>query len=313
MFAMGDLHDSLGDHAAAFKWYQRGNDNVGAVYDPALNSAAIDRMISAWTPQAVAAAPKSQARSDRPVFIVGMPRSGTSLVEQILASHPDVFGAGEQSDVPFLARQLGAEFINGLPMLTAPPPSTGAAALTEAAQAYLARLGRMEPGAARVTDKLTLNFLHLGLIRLAFPGARVIHCVRDPLDTCISCYTRRFVGSMAFAYSLTSLGLFYRDYVRLMGHWKQALDMPILDVVYEDLIAGQEAVSRGMVEFIGLPWNDACLKFNENRRQTVTASSRQVRQPLYQTAVRRHRKYDAYLGPLRAALGDLAPSPAESA
>jgi hypothetical protein len=153
----------------------------------------------------------------------------------------------------------------------------------------------------RITDKMLLNFLHLGLIALLFPQARVIHCRRDPLDTCVSCFFQNFRG-LTFTLDLADLGNYYRDYERLMDHWRRALPLPMFKVVYEDLVASPEDVSRRLIDFCGLPWDERCLRSHESSRPVRTVSKLQVRQPIYSSSVGRWRRYESHLGPLREAL-----------
>ena len=161
----------------------------------------------------------------------------------------------------------------------------------------------MSSGAARVTDKLPGNIYNLGLIDLLFPGARIIHVMRDPLDTCLSCYFQNFVVGHNYSYDLAHVGAYYQNYLRMMAHWRRVIRTPILEVRYEDLVADLENVSRGLVDFCGLDWSAQCLRFNDNTRSVATASYEQVRQPIYTRSVGRWRHYDRYLGPLREALG----------
>jgi hypothetical protein len=231
-----------------------------------------------------------------------MPRSGTSLVEQILSTHPGVYGAGELTAIDQFARHLGDATGDAYPQSAL---HLDQATIDAAARQYLAALQDLAPSAIRVTDKMPGNFLHLGLIQLLFPGARVIHCRRDPLDTCLSCYFQQFNQGQTFSYDLSDLGHHYRQYQRLMRHWQSVISLPMLDVHYEDLVADQEAMSRKMLEFCGLDWTDECMRFYESKRYVATASYDQVRQPIYHKSVGRWRHYERYLGPLKTALGDL--------
>jgi hypothetical protein len=236
------------------------------------------------------------------VFIVGMPRSGTSLVEQILASHPNVFGAGELRDLQRLAEELPARVgaKEAYPACLVRLDGSAACAL---ADEYLERIGRRSGAALRVTDKMPLNFLHLGLIAALFPRARIVHCIRDPLDVCVSCYCQDFQGGPNFLWDLTDLGKFHGEYERLMAHWGSVLPLPILEVVYEELVDNLEAVSRRLISFCGLDWDDRCLAYHQNARAVRTASLVQVRQPVYKSSVGRWRHYAPHLRPLLEALG----------
>jgi Tfp pilus assembly protein PilF len=298
-----DLLDSLGQYDEAFQFAAHGNALRRPAYDPAMQEQFVDRCIRYFTRQQMQSLPKATYRSSAPVFIVGMPRSGTSLVEQILASHPAVHGAGE---LDYLYR-----VVKGLiGMLSVPdeefPECLNSLTVDEAngmAQIYLGPLTVLAPAARRITDKMPLNFIHLGLISMLFPESRVIHCRRNPLDTCLSCFMTPFNNGHDFKYDLTHLGLFFRQYERLMDHWKHVLDIPILDVVYEDLISNTEPVSRQLVEFLDLPWDPQCLRFYQTARSTATSSVQQVRQPIYKSSAGRWHRYEKHLGLLKAALG----------
>jgi hypothetical protein len=227
-----------------------------------------------------------------PVFIVGMMRSGSTFVEQILASHPAVFGGGER---PYFEKSLIAARQNA---------GTGDGAWIGALAAdYLRTLTAAAPMASRITDKLLGNFNYAGLINLALPNARIIHISRDPLDTCVSCFSKLFTGSAYFFYDLAELGRYYRHYQRLMAHWRDVLpDGVMLDVRYEDLVADLEGQARRIVAHCGLEWDDACLAFHRTDRAVRTASVAQVRQPLYTSSIGRAQPLRAKLRPLIEAL-----------
>ena len=245
--------------------------------------------------------PRSANRSKLPVFIVGMPRSGTSLVEQILASHPQVCGAGELEDAHGMTVTL-ATMLGGKIAYPACLTSAKRRHLDELAQRYLAKLSKFSRTAMRVTDKMPHNFMALGLIELLFPGAHIIHCKRDPVDTCLSIYGLEFNTNHPYADNLEHLGAYYLEYLRLMEHWKTVLSVPILEVQYEELVADQEGVSRQMVEFCGLPWDVRCLNFHQAERVVTTHSYDQVRRPIYKQSVARWKNYESHLAPLIAAL-----------
>ncbi len=270
LFRLGDVLDSAGRWDEAFEAYRAANELKVARYSAPAHAAAVDTMIGSWTREVIRGLPRGPVRTERPLFIIGMPRSGTSLVEQILASHPKVFGGGELNDLGRAVFDLQGPVGGGVPLLIDPRLATRGA-VERLERSYLETLRRLSSTATRVTDKMPQNFLHLGLIAAVFPRARVIHCVRDAMDTCLSCYFQNFGGNIPFAYDLSNVGRFYKDYERLMAHWKSVVELPILDVVYEDLVGDQEAVSRRMVEFAGLEWDPACLAFHESGRVTRTA------------------------------------------
>ena len=174
--------------------------------------------------------------------------------------------------------------------------------LRSLAAEYLESLRELSPDALRITDKMPANFMHLGLIASLFPRARIIHCMRDPLDVCVSNYVTRFVAGVPYSFDLTNLGLYYRSYERLMDHWRRVLPNPMLEVRYEDLIADQAGVSRQIVDYCGLEWDDRCLAFHKTERSVLTASYLQVRKPIFSNSIGRWRRYEQHLGPLKAAL-----------
>ena len=300
LFQRGMLLDRLGRHDEAWESIEEGNRCTGARFDPAARLSAVDGLMQTWTREYVESLPKPATRSDQPVFIVGMPRSGSSLVEQIAGAHPSVFAGGELPEIPRLLSELQTVGAQGRAVQT-----------TRFDKKQIDRLGsllarryrKLDPKAERVTDKLLLNFEHLGLVSALLPDARVINCVRDPLDCGVSCYFQQFEGALPFAYDLSHIGSMYRNWERLMAHWKVVLDIPILDVVYEELVADLEGQSRRLIDFLGLEWDERCLRFYEADRVTLTVSNDQVRRPIYSASVGRYKKYEHRLGPLREALG----------
>jgi hypothetical protein len=308
-FALGKIFDDLAAYAQAIGHFDAANrlerfqekcvavfrpkprQNKGAeregCFDRAGFAAAIDRLIGAFPPGAPPATAAS--RSELPVLIVGMPRSGTTLVEQILASHREVAAGGERD---FWSRRSGWQDgrIGGF----------GARAAEAAIADYLGLLAGISPNAARVTDKMPYNFLFLGLIHRLFPEARIVHCRRDPLDTALSIYFTRFARGHAFASSRADIVFYYRQYRRLMAHWRIVLPAAnLLEIDYESLVTDGDAIRR-LVAFCGLGWDEACLDFHRSARPVATASAWQVRQPLYRSSIGRWRHYAPWLGELRA-------------
>lgn len=297
-FALGKAWLDIGDSAQAFAHLNRANSLRRSTYsyDPTVTDAWMRRIGESFTPALAHAIGDGGAASEVPVFIIGMPRSGTTLVEQILASHPAVHGAGELSALQHALERAGA-FPDSMARLDA----AGAARI---GADYLARVLPLAPQAQRIVDKMPANFLYAGVIPLALPGARIIHCRRDPVDTCLSCYSKHFGGEQAFAYDLAELGRFHRAYETLMARLKEVLPAQrFIEVDYEAVVDDLEGQARRLVDFIGLPWDDACLDFHKTRRVVRTASVAQVRQPIYTTSKGRWRKHAAQLGPLLAALG----------
>ena len=302
-FALGKIYDDLGRYDEAFAHFRVANRLKDAEmgFDAAANAALVRRLRDTFDGDFLSARRDWGVPSELPVFVLGMPRSGTTLVEQILSSHPAVCGAGE-------LRKLG-EIADALPARLGTEPSfpecaalLDAAGVESLAREYLDFLGGFAAEAARITDKMPHNFLRLGLIALLLPAARIVHCRRDPLDTCLSCYFQHFGSPYEFAYDLDSLGAYYRDYEALMAHWGKVLPGAMLELQYEDLVADQEGVSREIVAFCGLEWDDRCLAFHDSPRPVRTASQWQVRQPLFTSSLGRWRHYEKHLGPLRAAL-----------
>jgi hypothetical protein len=300
-FAAGEFLDRQEKYDAAFEHFHRANALSGLRFDASAHAAHIDGLIRAYSAEAMKALPRATHGSQRPVFIVGMPRSGTSLVEQILSSHPAVFGAGELNDVNALAAQLPEHLHTRQPYPACLGELTGARLDTLAA-GYLRRLQDLDAQASRVTDKMPHNYLHLGLINLLFPEARVIHCTRDPRDTCLSIYFQSFSPAHSYATNLANLGFYFREYLRLMEHWRRVLEVRMMEVNYEELVADVEGVSRRMVAFCGLDWDPACLEFQASGRRVSTASYEQVRQPVYTRSAGRWRHYARHLEPLFQAL-----------
>lgn len=304
-FALAKAYDDLGRFGDAFRCMNASNalKRRRIKYDEALVLEQFDRIRAAFDRTLLRKKPRGFS-SDVPVFVLGMPRSGTTLIEQILASHPAVHGAGELSD------RLANEMRDAKGKVRRYPDD--AAKLTGKeliglGEAYVARLRALSPEAPRVTDKMPANFLYVGLIHLALPQARIIHVRRDPRDTCLSCYSKLFSASQDFTYDLAELGRYYRQYDSLMTHWRKALPPGrMLEVRYEDVIDDLESWARRIVDHCGLDWDPACIAFHEAQRPVRTASASQVRQPIYRTSKGRWRKYGNDLRPLLAALGDVA-------
>ncbi len=306
-FALAKAYDDLGRYDEAFACMREGNalKREGLNYDETRALESFDRIRSTFDRKLLAKA-GGFSSSLLPVFVVGMPRSGTTLIEQILASHPAVHGAGELADFNWLVDQLRGTGGNAFRY---PDDATALTAdqLHALGKAYVERQRQRAPSAERVTDKMPANFLFLGLIHLALPDARIIHVVRDPRDTCLSCYSKLFAAEQDFTYDLGELGRYYLKYAELMAHWRNVLPAGrILDVRYEDVVADLEGQSRRILSHCGLPWDNRSLAFHETERPIRTASATQVRQPIYGRSVGRWRSYEEFLGPLLSALGPLA-------
>jgi tetratricopeptide (TPR) repeat protein len=303
-FALGKALEDIGDREGSFLHLLEANAEQRKLtpYDETATLARMRSLTAAFDADFLRRHAGEGDPSAKPVFIVGMPRSGTSLAEQILASHPKVFGAGELDDFELEAAKLAEGAGNG-------SLAADLAAFVEAGRmrtfgsAYLARLVEHAPEADKLIDKMPANFRYLGLIRLALPNARVIHMRRDPVDTCLSCFSKRFFGHVPWSYDLAELGRYYRAYEAMMSHWRTALpDGFMIEVRYEDLVADLEVQTRRMLAHIGLDWDPHCLDFHATERTVQTASAAQVRRPIYRTSIERWRPYEAWLGPLLAEL-----------
>ena len=299
LFAVAGLYDRIGEYDKAFARAKVANESLGAIHDPGQIEALVQDRIAYLTSQRVRSLPRAGTESQLPVFIVGMPRSGTTLVEQIFASHPRVHAGGELDWLVNLAASTAGRSEFRCQILG----TLSLDRVEELSAAYLNRLQALNPRVDRITDKMPLNFLYLGLIAMLFPNARVIHCRRDPLDTCLSCYMTDFVAGHEFTTNLSWLGHFYRQYEKMMVHWREVLDLSVLDVDYERLVNDPQTQTRRMLDFAGLSWDPQCLSFHENSRFAATASHQQVRSALYTSSVGRAKNYANYLGPLRASLG----------
>jgi tetratricopeptide (TPR) repeat protein len=293
-FAIGKYWDDTGDFERAFRSYQRANELQKAVaerYDTDARVRFVDDTIRAYTREAITANEAGRSESVKPVFVVGMMRSGTSLVEQIIAAHPAVHGAGELQYWSDAARKHEGLVRNRLP---------GESLMKKLAQGYLSELDGRSSSAQRVVDKSTYNSDHLGLIHSVLPNARMIYVQRDPIDTCLSCYFTQLSSAHNFTWDLADLAHYYREHQRLVAHWRSVLPAgTLLDVPYAELVEDQERWTRKILDFIGLEWDESCLKFHTAERPVMTASFWQVRQKMYNRSVGRWRRYEKYIGPLR--------------
>jgi tetratricopeptide (TPR) repeat protein len=302
-FALGRLLHDAGRYDEAFERYAAANllarENWPAKADR-FNSVAfgksVDALIHSNTVETLAETGITGSISELPVFIVGMPRSGTTLVEQICASHSRVLGAGERTDIALLAAELHRERKDGADLQEM---------ARRAADAHIVRLHKLAGGALRVVDKLPDNMILVGLISRLFPRARIIYCSRDPRDISISCFFQMFVeGAQHFSYDLADCGARCRHIRRLAEHWLKLFPHNMIEVNYETLVADLEGQSRRIIDFLGLEWEPSCLDFHETERTVATVSHWQVRQPIYSSSVGRWRKYEKHVGPLFDALRD---------
>ena len=305
-FALGKAFLDIGDSDKAFRYLNEGNRMKRTLiqYDAKATGQWIDRLIKTFDASLFSRFRGQGTPSSMPIFVIGMPRSGTTLLEQILASHPDIHGAGE---LKYLSR-----IVDGHGNIAESPEGWTADLLRGMGNAYVERVVLLAAGKQHVVDKMPANFLHAGAIHLMLPNARIIHSRRDPVDTCLSCYSKLFGGEQAFTYDQSELGQFHRDYQRLMEHWRSVLPSShFLEVDYESVVDDIEMEARRILTFLDLPWNSACLEFYKSSRPVRTASVNQVRKPVYKTSTGRWRKHAKNLKPLLHALGIAMPAAGE--
>ncbi len=302
-YALGDILNHDKSYTRAFEHYQMGNflKRKTISYNSKSHSDFVDRQIKTFTKSSFLEQVACGADTELPVFIVGMPRSGTTLVEQIVSSHPQVFGAGELTYIQRIEEAISTNYkaLGSYPecMLL-----LNESDLLRISTEYLNKLSNISRTAIRITDKMPANFLRIGLIRTLFPRARIIHCKRNALDTCTSIFLNYFVVGHEYSFDLTELGQYYLDYQRLLEHWNKIFPAEILNVQYEELVMDQEKVSREVIEYLGLEWDSKCLKFYENKRAVRTASYLQVRRPIYKKSINRWKQYEEHLGALVSVL-----------
>ena len=308
LFSLGKIFDDMGDYEKAFHYFERANAAVEAESDVTQFVNHVDKIISVFTEEFFAERQDYGCESNRPIFIVGMPRSGTTLLEQIVSSHPQIYGAGELEYLNKLA-QKSVEYCELHPTLAPEYPSNmlymSKMGVEFLARSYLWDIKRHSTNADFVTDKMPHNFQNVGLVALLFPNVKIIHSKRSAMDNCLSIYTQSFNDFHAYKKDLSSLGTYYTHYMRLMDHWEKVLPDRVLEVKYEDLVADQEGKSREIIDYLDLPWADECLTYYKAARSVLTASRWQVRQPIYKGSVERWRNYETHLQPLLEALGDV--------
>ena len=299
-FALGKAYEDKEDYESAFEQYSLGNENrrQRETYDPVQTVDLHDRFMETFSKEFFHERLGSGCQSNAPVLIVGLPRSGSTLIEQILASHPDVEGTHELPDLGRVARSVGLQrddrkaYPQVIPLLSDDE-------LAELGEEYLRRTERhRETGTPRFTDKLPNNFVHVGFLSLTLPNAKIINAKRHPLDSCLGSFKQLFARGQPFTYDQFELAEFYLEYQRLMDHWHEVLPGKVLDVQYENVVDDLETEVRRILEYCELPWDDACLRFYENERAVKTASSEQVRKPIYSTSKHLWRRYEQHLDPM---------------
>ncbi|MEQ8666925.1 MAG: sulfotransferase [Rhodospirillales bacterium] len=303
MFAMGRVQDRSGRFDDAFSSFAAGNRMRRARldYDADLNERFIGRMCDVFDRERMAALTLTSPPGESPIFIVGMPRSGTTLAEQVLASHSKISAGGELTHMPANVRRQADRVGSEVPEFVA---DLSAEDIRELGQSYLAAVSPLAGAGGILTDKLPQNFLNVGIIRMIWPGARIIHTRRHPLATCFSIFSQLFQASHNYAYDLVELGRYYRDYRTLMAHWHSVCDEPIYDLDYETFVQNPEVETRRLLDYCGLEFEDACLAFHNTDRSVRTASRIQVRQPLYTSSLEHWRRYENHLRPLMEVIGD---------
>lgn len=313
-FTLARYYDAQKEYQTAFNHYKQGNDidSRKEPYDHETQKKVFSIFKSFFTKEFFATHPHFGSSSETPVFIFGMPRSGTTLVEQIVSSHPNVYGAGELKYISQIIQSLAGQFSNqaGYPACLNLLNPINSCSVGET---YVNKVKDLVQGdkenILRITDKMPGNFTNLGLISLLLPNAKLIHCRRNPMDSCFSCYTQHFTQVIVYTRQLEDLGNYYQLYEDLMAHWHNVLPIPIFDVNYENMVENTEEMSRKIIDFVGLEWDDACLNFHETERKVKTASLEQVRKPIYSSSVDKWRRYEPFLEPLKQALGKYAPLP----
>lgn len=302
-FALGHVHDAGRSHASAFDHFRRANAlrRRAYAYESRENRGLFERIAATYSKAHFESKRHLGSDSARPVFVVGLPRSATTLVEQILASHGAVHGAGEMVALAGVNQAIADRLENRGP---APECMAGIdeRIAAEFAGRYLDELTLRSATAKRVIDKAPGNFVRVGLIKTLFPRAHIIHCVRQPLDNCLSLFFHDFPALLC-SYDLADLGRYYLDYQWLMAHWRTLFPGEILDVHYEELVADAERVGKRMIDYLGLDWDPRCLAFHNNRRAVMSPSNLQVRRPMYSTSINRWKPYAPHIGPLMDVLG----------
>jgi len=312
-FALAMAYEGVGDYDRAFEHMVRSNrlKRARLPFDIARDEDLVERLIATFDKLLMNEHVGQGDPSERPIFIVGMPRSGSTLIEQILASHSSVHGGGEMETIRDVVMGLAGAGTGLAGMAPAARPFPEGVADLKArhfrrlGEDYGRVLDRVAPAVARVTDKMPRNFFFAGLINLALPNAKLVHSTRSAVDTCLSCYAHHFPKGQEFTYGLVDLGQYYRLYDRLMMHWQEVLAERVLDIAYEQVVADPETETRRLLKFCGLEWENSCLSFHRTKRLVTTASTAQVRQPIYKNSVRKWKHYEHNLGPLLDALGPL--------
>ena len=303
LFELGQTLDAMGDYAGAFDTIARANALETKPYDAQRHAEAVDQTIAEWTRDRVRSAPKNAGAGERSIFIVGMRRSGTTLVEQVLAAQGRVRAGDELGWLRELSTPLDPEGAKRFGLVRSPKGLTRPS-VERIGRDYTRRVHDHAGSADRFTDKMPANWKLLGVASLALPRARVVWVRRDPMDSCLSCYFHHF-NDNSYCAKLGDLARYWHDCRRLLDHWRSVLDLQIHELVYERLVAEPEHEMHRLVEFLGLEWNEACLRFQEAGRTALTPSADQVARPLYSSSIGRWKRYEAQIAPLRSLLAEL--------
>jgi Flp pilus assembly protein TadD len=295
-FTLGSLLDNKGDYEAAFEAFHQGNVRRHVTYERNKTKKAIDRLIDFYTKNDPSSLPRASLRTNTPIFIVGMPRSGTSLLEQMLDSHPQIYGAGELTSISTMTEQLALDFDSTYPDYTL---NLTQEKLNELAGSHVKFLHKLAGHKVRVTDKLPMNYNYLGFISQLFPDARIIHCRRTPEATALSIFFQDFaqVARLSYANNIEDIGFHYRQYLRVLEFWSKALPITIHHVDYEDVVNNPESTTQALCEYLAIPWDPAMLQFHKSKRIVVTASNLQVQEKLYNSALSNWEHYTDQLKP----------------
>jgi len=298
----GKSHEALGDYEKAFKAFSNANAVEARPFNRERFKKSVDDLIATFTPENLAQVARGRDQSELAIFVASMPRSGSTLVEQIIHAHPQAYGAGEIPQFSTMVRELPEKIASMHPYPECIADLTEEHA-DQLAAWYLKELRALGPGKKRIVDKDINNWQHAGMVSLLLPAARIINVHRDPLDNGFGIFMADLdPASLSYATDLSDIGFAYSQFRRLMGHWRSVLDVRMLDVQYEDLVEDSDTCIRKIIDFTGLKWDDRCLRYYEAKRDVVTLSYEQVRKPIYKSAVKRWRKYEAFLDPLKQAL-----------
>jgi tetratricopeptide (TPR) repeat protein len=296
-FALGHLYDQLGEYDKAFPFFKRGNDLKAGQYDPSIMDRTVSSIISGYNRDSMKKCATISRTGAQPLFIIGMPRSGTSLTDQILSSHPQIHGAGELATMDEILRAYRGED-HSIEDIAQEADAMEVTDLNDMALRYLDSIDALADDVRYVSDKMPSNYLRLGLIAMLFPNAKIVHVRRNPIDTCLSCYFHDFSGYHTYIYELESLAHRYKCYQRLMDHWRETLPIPMIEIEYEDLVAQPETEVRRMLDYLELEWNERCMQSHDSDHIIITASHAQVRDPIHNKSVSRWKNYEKFITPL---------------